>query len=32
MSTTPAIEVHGLRKVFGDVVARDGLDLEVDAI
>ena len=32
MSTTPAIEVHGLRKVFGDVVARDGLDLEVDVI
>ena len=26
----PAIEVHGLRKAFGDVVVLDGVDLEVD--
>ena len=27
MSGTPAIEVEGLRKSFGEVVALDGLDL-----
>ncbi|HXO08722.1 MAG TPA: ATP-binding cassette domain-containing protein [Solirubrobacteraceae bacterium] len=31
MNTTTTIEIHGLRKVFGDVVALDGLDLEVEA-
>ncbi len=28
-NTSPAIEAHGLSKRFGDVVALDGLDLEV---
>ncbi|MGI8506155.1 MAG: ATP-binding cassette domain-containing protein [Solirubrobacteraceae bacterium] len=28
---SPAIEVHGLGKRFGDVIALDGLDLEVEA-
>ena len=27
MSTAPAIEVEGLRKSFGEVIALDGLDL-----
>jgi daunorubicin resistance ABC transporter ATP-binding subunit len=31
MNAASAIEIHGLRKVFGDVVALDGLELEVDA-
>jgi len=31
MSAGPAIEVQGLRKRFGDVVALDGLDLRVSA-
>jgi daunorubicin resistance ABC transporter ATP-binding subunit len=31
MSTDTAIEIHGLRKVFGDVVALDDLELEVQA-
>jgi ABC-type multidrug transport system ATPase subunit len=31
MNTFSAIEIHGLRKVFGDVVALDGLELEVEA-
>jgi daunorubicin resistance ABC transporter ATP-binding subunit len=31
MNAPSAIEVHGLRKVFGDVVALDGLELEVQA-
>jgi ABC-type multidrug transport system ATPase subunit len=30
-ATTPAVEVAGLRKVFGDTVALDGIDLYVDA-
>jgi ABC-2 type transport system ATP-binding protein len=25
----PALSLHGLRKVYGDVIAVDGLDLEV---
>ncbi len=29
--STAAIEVHGLRKSFGEVVALDGLDLDVEA-
>ena len=28
---TPAVETSGLRKAFGDVVAVDNLDLEVEA-
>jgi daunorubicin resistance ABC transporter ATP-binding subunit len=31
MSTTPAILAEGVRHTFGDVVALDGLDLEVEA-
>jgi daunorubicin resistance ABC transporter ATP-binding subunit len=31
MTTTPAILAEGLRHTFADVVALDGLDLEVDA-
>ena len=31
MTTTPAIEVQGLVKRFGDAVALDGLDLQVEA-
>jgi daunorubicin resistance ABC transporter ATP-binding subunit len=31
MSGTPAIVAEGVRHTFGDVVALDGLDLEVDA-
>jgi ABC-2 type transport system ATP-binding protein len=31
MTTTPAVEVRGLIKSFGDVRALDGLDLTVDA-
>jgi len=30
-SSTPALRVHGLRKAYSDVVAVDGLDLQVDA-
>jgi ABC-2 type transport system ATP-binding protein len=30
-STTPALRVQGLRKAYSDVVAVDGLDLEVEA-
>jgi len=30
-SGTVAIEVQGLRKAFGEVVALDGLDLQVEA-
>jgi ABC-2 type transport system ATP-binding protein len=29
MVTGPALSIHGLRKTYGDVVAVDGLDLEV---
>src|ERR1700682_6059680 len=29
--STPALRVHGLRKAYSDVVAVDGLDLQVDA-
>ena len=28
---TPAIDVHGLRKSYGDKVVLDGIDLTVDA-
>jgi daunorubicin resistance ABC transporter ATP-binding subunit len=31
MTTTPAIRAEGVRQTFGDVVALDGLDLEVEA-
>src|SRR5918997_2900651 len=31
MTTTPAIVAEGLSQTFGDVVALDGLDLEVEA-
>src|ERR687893_2032112 len=31
MDTTRAIVAEGIRRTFGDVVALDGLDLEVDA-
>jgi daunorubicin resistance ABC transporter ATP-binding subunit len=31
MTTTPAILAEGVRQTFGDVVALDGLDLEVEA-
>jgi daunorubicin resistance ABC transporter ATP-binding subunit len=31
MTTTPAIVAEGVRHTFGDVVALDGLDLEVEA-
>jgi daunorubicin resistance ABC transporter ATP-binding subunit len=31
MTNTPAILAEGVRRTFGDVVALDGLDLEVDA-
>ncbi len=31
MTTTPSILAEGLRQTFGDVVALDGLDLEVEA-
>ena len=31
MNTAITIEIRGLRKVFGDVVALDGLELDVDA-
>ena len=31
MTLTPAIQAEGVRRTFGDVVALDGLDLEVDA-
>jgi daunorubicin resistance ABC transporter ATP-binding subunit len=31
MSTASAIEIHGVRKVFGEVVALEGLELEVQA-
>jgi daunorubicin resistance ABC transporter ATP-binding subunit len=31
MTTTPAIVAEGLRHTFGDVVALDGLDLELEA-
>jgi ABC-2 type transport system ATP-binding protein len=30
-TTTPAVDVHGLQKTYGDVVALDGLDLQVEA-
>ena len=30
MSATPAILADGVRHTFGDVVALDGLDLEVE--
>ena len=31
ITTTPALEVAGLRKSFGDKVALDGIDLSVEA-
>jgi ABC-type sugar transport system ATPase subunit len=31
MTTTPAILAESVRQKFGDVVALDGLDLEVEA-
>ncbi len=30
-TTTPAVDVHGLHKTYGEVVALDGLDLQVEA-
>src|SRR5688500_8417656 len=31
MTATPAIRAEGVRQTFGDIIALDGLDLEVEA-